>query len=273
MNKINLDLIKNVIAISSGKGGVGKSTLAVNLALALKGLGGRVGLLDADIYGPSQALMLGARDIRAESIDGKFVQPVMQYGIASMSIAYLMPEASQPAIWRGPMVSGALQQLVRDTQWGELDYLIIDLPPGTGDIQLTMAQKISVTAAVVITTPQDVSLIDARKAIEMMNKVHIPLLGLVENMSVHICEACGHSSSIFGQEGAAKVAQEYNIPVLGQIPLASSIREQVDQGRPPVVHEPSGIYARYFFDIAKKIIHHLSLKDEKKSRMFPDIDV
>lgn len=273
MEKMKLNSIKQIIAVASGKGGVGKSTVSVNLALALRALGYKVGLLDADIYGPSQALMLGGRDVRAESLDGKTVQPVMKHGIASMSIAYLMPEDKAPAIWRGPMVSGALQQLIRDTQWGELDYLIIDLPPGTGDIQLTMAQKIPVTGAVVVTTPQDVALIDARKAIEMLRKVNIPVLGVIENMSTHICEKCGHESHIFGNEGGAELAKEYQSDLLGQIPLARAIREQVDQGIPPVVNDPNGAYAQCFVAIAKKIIEKSRLKDGENSRIFPNVDI
>ena len=273
MEKIKLNSIKQIIAVASGKGGVGKSTVSVNLALALHALGHKVGLLDADIYGPSQALMLGGRDVRAESLDGKTVQPVMKHGIASMSIAYLMPEDKAPAIWRGPMVSGALQQLIRDTQWGELDYLIIDLPPGTGDIQLTMAQKIPVTGAVVVTTPQDVALIDARKAIEMLRKVNIPVWGVIENMSIHACEKCGHETHIFGNEGGVGLAKEYGVDLLGQIPLARAIREQVDQGVPPVVNDPDGPYAQCFLAIARKVVEHSLLPDQENSRMFPDIDV
>lgn len=273
MEKIKLDSIQKIIAVASGKGGVGKSTVAVNLALALHQLGKKVGLLDADIYGPSQAVMLGGRDVRAESDDGKTVKPVMAHGIASMSIAYLMPEAKQPAIWRGPMVSGALQQLLRDTQWGDVDYLVIDLPPGTGDIQLTMAQKIPVTGALVVTTPQDIALIDARKAIEMFKKVNIPVLGVVENMSTHICENCGHASDIFGHEGAAQLAQEYGVSVLGKIPLAREIREQSDQGIPPVVHDPEGAYARCFMQVARQVIEKSSLQARESSRIFPDVDV
>lgn len=273
MEKIKLNSIKQIIAIASGKGGVGKSTVAVNLALALHHLGKKVGLLDADIYGPSQALMLGGRDVRAESFDGKTVQPVMKHGIASMSIAYLMPEDKAPAIWRGPMVSGALQQLIRDTQWGDLDYLIIDLPPGTGDIQLTMAQKIPVTGSVIVTTPQDVALIDARKAIEMLRKVNIPILGIVENMSIHACEKCGHETHIFGHEGGVELAKEYKVNLLGQIPLAKAIREQVDQGVPPVVNDPQGAYAQCFLAIARKIIEDSSLKDGASSGIFPEIEV
>ncbi len=273
MEKMKLNSIKQIIAVASGKGGVGKSTVSVNLALALHALGYKVGLLDADIYGPSQALMLGGRDVRAESLDGKTVQPVMKHGIASMSIAYLMPEDKAPAIWRGPMVSGALQQLIRDTQWGDLDYLIIDLPPGTGDIQLTMAQKIPVTGAVVVTTPQDVALIDARKAIEMLRKVNIPVLGVIENMSIHACEQCGHETHIFGNEGGVGLAKEYDVELLGQIPLARAIREQVDQGIPPVVKDPQGPYAQCFLTIARKIVEHSLLPDQANSRTFPDIDI
>ncbi|MBP9727075.1 MAG: iron-sulfur cluster carrier protein ApbC [Gammaproteobacteria bacterium] len=273
MEKMKLNSIKQIIAVASGKGGVGKSTVSVNLAVALHTLGCKVGLLDADIYGPSQALMLGGRNVRAESSDGKTVEPVMKHGIASMSIAYLMPEDKAPAIWRGPMVSGALQQLLRDTQWGELDYLIIDLPPGTGDIQLTMAQKIPVTGAVVVTTPQDVALIDARKAIEMLRKVNIPVFGIVENMSIHACEKCGHETHIFGHEGGVGLAKEYVVDLLGPIPLARAIREQADQGVPSVVSDPKGPYARCFLAIAQKIIERSHLPDLKNSRTFPHIDI
>jgi len=273
MEKLKIDSIKQIIAVASGKGGVGKSTVSVNLALALHHLGKKVGILDADIYGPSQALMLGGRDLRAESSDGKTVQPVMRHGIASMSIAYLMPEAKQPAIWRGPMVSGALQQLIRDTQWGDLDYLILDLPPGTGDIQLTMAQKIPVTGAVVVTTPQDVALIDARKAIEMLRKVNIPVLGVVENMSTHVCENCGHASDIFGHEGGVALAKEYGVDVLGQIPLAKAIREQSDQGVPPVEKDPKGPYGQCFLKIAQNVIHNVEASIDFEARYFPELNV
>lgn len=275
MEKIKLDTVQQVIAVVSGKGGVGKSTVALNLALALQALGKKVGILDADIYGPSQALMLGCQKIRAESDDGKTVKPVMKYGIASMSIAYLMPDEKQPAIWRGPMVSGAFQQLLKETQWGELDYLIIDLPPGTGDIHLTMIQKINLTGAVIVTTPQDVALIDARKAIEMLLKVKVPILGIVENMSVYHCEHCGHESSIFGKKGGESLAKSYEVNLLGRIPLSPSLCENMDRGHPPVVSQEDSPDAFCFLDIAKKIEIILAegVMKEKSPSLFPELEI
>ena len=265
MNKLTLSSVKNIIAIASGKGGVGKSTVAVNVALALHALGHKTGLLDADIYGPSQALMLGERGSRAQSHDGKTVQPILKYGIASMSMAYLMPEEKLPAIWRGPMASTALQQLLRDTVWGDLDYLVLDLPPGTGDIQLTMAQKIPVTGAIIVTTPQDIALIDARKAIEMFRRVTIPVLGMVENMSQYGCPQCGHVAHIFGHEGAAKLAQEYQSPLFTRIPLVQAIREDMDQGTPSVASHPEAAYSRCFFDIARQLIMRIEANREHQA--------
>lgn len=222
--------VKHIIAIASGKGGVGKSTVTANLAFAFQGLGYRVGVLDADIYGPSQALMLGNLD-RPESLDGKTVQPLVSHGVRFMSIAALMPEKQSPAIWRGPMVSGALQQLIRDTQWGEMDILLVDMPPGTGDIALTMVQKVPLSGAVVVTTPQEIALLDARKAIEMFRKVEVPVLGVVENMSTHLCSHCGHEEAIFGEGGGEALASDYETRVLGRVPLLKSLREAADEGR------------------------------------------
>jgi ATP-binding protein involved in chromosome partitioning len=231
--------VKHIVAVASGKGGVGKSTTAVNLALALLAGGARVGLLDADIYGPSQQIMLGiAEDVRPEQKDGKFLLPVMAYGLATMSMGYLTTDKT-PMVWRGPMAGGALQQMLEQTLWGELDYLIIDMPPGTGDIQLTLSQKASVAGAVIVTTPQDIALLDARKGIEMFAKVGIPVLGVVENMAVHICSQCGHSEHIFGADGGQRIATEYGVPLLGTLPLALSIRQQTDAGNPTVVADPT----------------------------------
>lgn len=226
--------VKNIVAVSSGKGGVGKSTTAVNLAIALAKDGAKVGLLDADIYGPSQGIMLGvAEGTRPKTQEGQFFLPLEVHGITSMSMAYLVTEKT-PMAWRGPMATGALIQILTQTLWGELDYLIIDMPPGTGDIQLTLGQKVPVSGAVVVTTPQDIALADAKKGIEMFNKVHIPVLGIIENMSMHICSQCGHAEHIFGEEGAERMAEEYQTPLLGSLPLSKYIREQADLGVPVV---------------------------------------
>ncbi|EKD54927.1 MAG: hypothetical protein ACD_60C00032G0011 [uncultured bacterium] len=264
-----LPSVQKIIAIASGKGGVGKSTTAVNLALALALLGARTGILDADIYGPSIPLMLGIR-AEPEVKDGKKILPIVAHGIQSMSIGYLIGEKT-PMIWRGPMVSSALQQLLNDTLWDNLDYLIIDLPPGTGDIQLTLAQKIPVTGALIVTTPQDLALLDARRAYEMFHKVKIPVLGVVENMSVHICSACGHAESIFGEGGGARLAEQYGIPLLGALPLDITIREQTDSGQPTVVADPAGAYAALYRNIAQKIMAKLSLQVQDDSSKFPKI--
>tara|TARA_B100001109_G_scaffold255890_1_gene262404 strand:+ start:130892 stop:131986 length:1095 start_codon:yes stop_codon:yes gene_type:complete len=226
--------VKNIIAVASGKGGVGKSTTSVNLALALAKDGASVGLLDADIYGPSQGMMLGIADgTRPETIDDKWFVPIEAHGIKSMSMAYLVTE-STPMVWRGPMVAGALMQIMTQTRWGELDYLIIDMPPGTGDIQLTLSQKFPVSGAVIVTTPQDIALADAKKGVEMFRKVNIPVLGMIENMSMHICSQCGHAEHIFGEEGAERLAETYNTRVLGSLPLSKYIREMSDDGTPVV---------------------------------------
>jgi len=225
--------VKNIIAVASGKGGVGKSTLSVNLALALSAEGARVGILDADIYGPSQPRMLGVSG-KPQSKDGKSLEPMNSYHLQAMSIGFLVDEES-PMIWRGPMVTQALEQLLKDTRWDDLDYLIVDMPPGTGDTQLTLAQKVPVSGAVIVTTPQDIALLDARKAYKMFEKVEIPVLGVVENMSAYICPACGHRDSIFGEGGGASMAAQYGVEFLGDVPLARAIRENADGGRPSVV--------------------------------------
>nr|MCH9849366.1 iron-sulfur cluster carrier protein ApbC [Betaproteobacteria bacterium] len=233
--------VKNVIAVASGKGGVGKSTTSVNLALALAAEGATVGLLDADIYGPSQPQMLGLSG-RPDSADGKSIEPMEAYGIQAMSIGFLV-DTDTPMVWRGPMVTGALEQLLRDTKWRDLDYLVIDLPPGTGDIQLTLAQKIPVTGAIIVTTPQDIALLDARKGLKMFEKVGIPILGIVENMSTHICSNCGHEEHIFGAGGGETMCKDYNVDLLGSLPLDIKIREQADNGKPTVVAEPDSAIA------------------------------
>src|SRR3954463_559901 len=240
--------VKNIIAIASGKGGVGKSTTAVNLALALAAEGAKAGVLDADIYGPSQPTMLGIAG-RPESKDGKSLEPMEGHGLQAISIGFLI-DVDTPMVWRGPMVTQALEQLLKDTRWRDLDYLIVDLPPGTGDIQLTLAQKVPVTGAVIVTTPQDIALIDARKGLKMFEKVGIPILGVVENMSVHVCPKCGHESHIFGAGGAEKMCRDYGTELLGQLPLDEAIRSQADSGKPTVVSEPDGPIAAIYKRIA-----------------------
>jgi ATP-binding protein involved in chromosome partitioning len=265
--------IKNIIAIASGKGGVGKSTTAVNLALALAQAGARVGILDADIYGPSQPTMLGIHESpEAADQEQKKIRPLLRHGIQSMSIGYLI-DITTPMIWRGPMVSMALQQLLNDTQWDSLDYLIIDLPPGTGDIQLTMAQKIPVSAAVIVTTPQDLALLDARRAIEMFKKVNVPILGVIENMSTHVCSACGHEESIFGEGGGEHLATDYEVELLGKMPLDGTIRQQTDSGIPPLVADPYSKHALAYSEIASKMAAKLSLHAKDYSSKFPSIVV
>lgn len=259
--------IKHIIAIASGKGGVGKSTTAVNLALALLLEGARVGILDADIYGPSVPLMLGIQG-RPDITEQKKIMPMMAHGIQSMSIGYLVDEKT-PMIWRGPMVSGALQQLLNDTLWDNLDYLIIDLPPGTGDIQLTLTQKIPLNGAVIVTTPQDLALLDARRAYEMFQKVHVPVLGIVENMSIHICSQCGHGEPIFGEGGGKHLAEQYGVSLLGSLPLDLHIRQQVDGGRPTVIADPEGANAKLYREIARQIAVKFSALPEKGN--FPKI--
>lgn len=261
--------VKNIIAVASGKGGVGKSTTAVNLALALSIEGANVGLLDADIYGPSQPRMLGINQ-QPESPDGKSLLPVMSHGLQSMSIGYLIEEET-PMVWRGPMVTQALEQLLRDTRWQDLDYLIIDLPPGTGDTQLTLSQKVPVSGAVIVTTPQDIALLDARKGLKMFEKVAVPVLGVVENMSIHICSNCGHEEHIFGAGGGSRMAAQQNVPFLGSLPLDIRIREETDSGRPTVIAEPDSRIAGLYREIARRTAARLSLQAKNYSHKFPSI--
>lgn len=261
--------IKNIIAIASGKGGVGKSTTAVNLALALQAEGATVAILDADIYGPSMPRMLGCSG-QPESIDGKSLEPMIGHGIQSMSIGYLVEEDT-PMIWRGPMVTQALEQLLNDTKWVDVDYLIIDLPPGTGDIQLTLAQKIPVSGAVIVTTPQDIALLDARKGLKMFEKVEVPVLGIVENMSIHICSQCGHAEHIFGEGGGTRMAQEYGVDFLGSLPLDIKIREHADSGNPTVAAMPDSKIAEIYREIARKTAAKLAIKAKDHSAAFPSI--
>ncbi|MBC7983186.1 MAG: iron-sulfur cluster carrier protein ApbC [Candidatus Obscuribacterales bacterium] len=253
-----LKQIKNIIAVASGKGGVGKSTTAVNLALGLAHEGAAVGILDADIYGPSQPRMLGLDNERPSSRDGKTIQPPEAYGVKLMSIGLLI-DAEQPMVWRGPMVTQALNQLLTETQWGELDYLIIDMPPGTGDTQLTLSQRVPLSGAVIVTTPQDIALLDARKGLKMFQKVDVPVLGVVENMSTHICSQCGHEEHIFGAGGGRRMAEQYAVDLLGELPLDIRIREQADGGRPTVVAEPDSNLGRAYIDFARRTAARLSL--------------
>ena len=250
--------IGNVIAVASGKGGVGKSTTAVNLALALALDGARVGLLDADIYGPSQPRMMGLQGERPTSRDGRRIDPLEAFGVKVISIGFLIDE-EQPMVWRGPMVTQALTQLLGDTNWGELDYLIVDMPPGTGDIQLTLSQRVPVSGAVIVTTPQDIALLDARKGLRMFQKVSIPVLGVIENMSLHVCSKCGHEEPIFGAGGGARMAAQYGVPLLGQLPLDLRIREETDAGRPTVVADPDGPVGRAYLETARRMAARLSL--------------
>jgi ATP-binding protein involved in chromosome partitioning len=261
--------VKNIVAVASGKGGVGKSTTAVNLALALAAEGAQVGVLDADIYGPSQPTMLGIAG-RPESKDGKTLEPLEAYGLQAMSIGFLI-DVDTPMVWRGPMVTQALEQLLKDTNWRDLDYLIVDMPPGTGDIQLTLSQKVPVTGAVIVTTPQDIALLDARKGLKMFEKVGVPIVGIVENMSIHVCSNCGHAEHIFGAGGAEKMCQEYNVPFLGSLPLDIRIREQADSGRPSVVADPDGPVARAYLQIARRVAIAVAQKAEDFSSKFPNI--
>jgi len=261
--------VKNIIAIASGKGGVGKSTTTVNLALAASSLGARVGILDADIYGPNQPKMLGVQE-RPELQEDQKIAPVMAHGIQSMSIGFLIGE-NTPMVWRGPMVSKALQQLLRDTKWNNLDYLFVDLPPGTGDIQLTLAQKVPVSGAVVVTTPQDVALLDARKGLEMFRKVNVPVLGIVENMSTHICSSCGHEETIFGAGGGERMSDECGVPLLGQLPLDKHIREDVDGGYPTVASRPESEIAQRYRETMSRLAMQLSLQDVNYTVKFPKI--
>ena len=263
--------VKNIIAVASGKGGVGKSTTAVNLALALAAEGATVGMLDADIYGPSQPMMLGVSG-RPESEDGKTMDPLIGHGVQVMSIGFLV-EPDQAMIWRGPMVTQALEQLLRQTNWRDVDYLIVDMPPGTGDIQLTLSQKVPVTGAVIVTTPQDIALIDAKKGLTMFDKVGVPILGLVENMAVYTCPNCGHAEHIFGADGGKKMAAEYGMDYLGALPLTRAIREQADSGTPTVVADPDGEVALLYKAIARRVAVKIADKAKDFSSKFPTISV
>ena len=255
--------VKNIIVVASGKGGVGKSTVSANLALALQAEGAKVGVLDADIYGPSQPRMLGVGG-RPESPDGKRITPMQAHGLAVMSIGFLVEEDT-PMIWRGPMVTQAMMQLLNDTLWEQLDYLVVDLPPGTGDIQLTLSQKVPVAGAVIVTTPQDIALLDARKALKMFEKVDVPVLGIVENMATHVCSNCGHEEHIFGEGGGARMAAQYDVPYLGSLPLDIRIREQADSGRPTVVAIPESDLAARYREIARNTAGRLSRQPRNKS--------
>jgi ATP-binding protein involved in chromosome partitioning len=263
--------VKNIVAVASGKGGVGKSTTAVNLALALAAEGATVGILDADIYGPSQPMMMGITG-RPASADGKTMEPMENYGVQVMSIGFLV-EADNPMVWRGPMVTQALEQLLRQTNWRDLDYLIVDLPPGTGDIQLTLSQRVPVTGAVIVTTPQDIALLDAKKGIRMFEKVSVPILGIVENMAVHVCEQCGHIEHIFGQEGGKRLAAEYEIDYLGALPLNLSIRVQADSGKPTVVSDPGGEIAALYKSVARQVAVKIAQRTKDFSSKFPSIAI
>jgi ATP-binding protein involved in chromosome partitioning len=263
--------IKNIIAVASGKGGVGKSTTAANLALALAAEGAAVGMLDADIYGPSQPMMLGIAG-RPESRDGKHLEPMEGHGLQAISIGFLI-DIDTPMVWRGPMVTQALEQLLKDTRWRDIDYLVVDLPPGTGDIQLTLAQKVPVTGAVIVTTPQDIALIDARKGLKMFEKVGIPILGVVENMSFHVCPNCGHESHIFGSGGAEKMCRDYGTELLGQLPLDEAIRSQADSGKPTVVSDPDGPVAEIYRRIARRCAVKIAESQRDMTSKFPNIVV
>ena len=263
--------VRNIIAVASGKGGVGKSTTATNLAIALHDEGANVAILDADIYGPSQPRMLGAQG-KPASLDGKTMEPIVSYGIQSMSIGNLIEEDT-PMIWRGPMVTGALEQLLNDTNWKDVDYLIIDLPPGTGDIQLTLCQKIPVSGAVIVTTPQDIALLDARKALKMFEKVDVPVFGVIENMSVHICTNCGNEDHIFGEGGGDSMAQQYGVELLGKLPLDTQIRAGMDSGRPTVALLPESRTSDMYREISRHLGAKLALRSKDYSAKFPNIVV
>ena len=263
--------VKNIVAVASGKGGVGKSTTAVNLALALAAEGARVGLLDADIYGPSLPMMMGLKG-RPESADGKAMEPMENHGVQVMSIGFLV-DGDQAMIWRGPMATQALEQLLRQTNWKDLDYLIVDLPPGTGDIQLTLSQRVPMTGAVIVTTPQDIALLDAKKGIKMFEKVGVPILGIVENMAVHVCSNCGHVEHIFGADGGKKMAADYNMDYLGALPLALQIRVQADSGQPTVVADPDGEIAGIYKSVARQVAVSIAARNRDFSSKFPSITI
>jgi ATP-binding protein involved in chromosome partitioning len=264
--------VKNVVAVASGKGGVGKSTTAANLALAWAAQGAKVGLLDADIYGPSQPLMMGLSGAKPVSTDGKHMTPLRAHGVEVMSIGFMIDQ-EQPMAWRGPMVTQALTQLLGDTLWGDLDYLVVDMPPGTGDIQLTLAQRVPVSGAVIVTTPQDIALLDARKGLKMFEKVEVRVLGVVENMSMHICTECGHVEHVFGSGGGARMAAQYGVQLLGELPLDIRIREDADGGAPTVVAEPNSERARAYFLMARRTAARLATLNKDYSRAFPKITV
>jgi ATP-binding protein involved in chromosome partitioning len=263
--------VKNIIAVASGKGGVGKSTTAVNLALALAAEGAQVGILDADIYGPSQPMMLGITG-RPESIEENTIEPMLGHGLQASSIGFLIEEDA-PMVWRGPMVTSALEQLLRQTRWRDLDYLIVDMPPGTGDIQLTLSQKVPVTGAVIVTTPQDIALLDARKGLKMFEKVGVPIIGIIENMSTYVCTQCGHEEHIFGSGGGEKMCKEYGVDFLGALPLNLSIREQADAGRPTVVADPDGAISEIYKNIARQVAIRVATLSKDMSSKFPSIVV
>ncbi|HXE37152.1 MAG TPA: iron-sulfur cluster carrier protein ApbC [Azonexus sp.] len=264
--------VKNIIAIASGKGGVGKSTTAVNLALALVQEGASVGILDADIYGPSQPQMLGLAGQQPESKDGSSMEPLEAYGLQAMSIGFMV-DVETPMVWRGPMVAQALDQLLSQTNWRDLDYLIVDMPPGTGDIQLSLTQKVPVTGAVIVTTPQDIALIDARKGLKMFEKVNVPILGIIENMSIHICSNCGHEEHIFGTGGGEKMCADYGVEFLGNLPLEMAIREMADGGKPTVVGAPDSRTAEIYRGIARRIAVKIAEKAKDMTSKFPNIVV
>jgi len=266
-----LPAVKNIVAVASGKGGVGKSTMAVNLALALAAEGASVGLLDADIYGPSQPMMMGIEG-RPESTDGKSMEPLENYGVQVMSIGFLVAP-DEAMIWRGPMATQALEQLLRQTNWRELDYLIVDMPPGTGDIQLTLSQRVPMTGAVVVTTPQDIALLDAKKGIKMFEKVGVPILGIVENMAVHICSNCGHVEHIFGEGGGKRMAAQYSMDYLGALPLDIRIRQEADSGKPTVVADPEGEIAGLYKSVARQVAIKIAAKAKDFSSKFPSIKI
>lgn len=263
--------VKNIIAVASGKGGVGKSTTAVNLALALAAEGASVGLLDADIYGPSQPMMMGV-DARPESEDGQTMEPLENYGVQVMSIGFLVAQ-DEAMIWRGPMATQALEQLLRQTNWKDLDYLIVDMPPGTGDIQLTLSQRVPMTGAVIVTTPQDIALLDAKKGIKMFEKVGVPILGIVENMAVHVCSKCGHAEHIFGEGGGRRMAAEYGMDYLGALPLDINIRLQADSGKPTVIADPDGEVAALYKGVARQVAVKIAAKAKDFSAKFPTISI
>jgi ATP-binding protein involved in chromosome partitioning len=263
--------VKNVVAVASGKGGVGKSTTAVNIALALAAEGAKVGLLDADIYGPSVPMMMGIEG-RPDSDDGKTMEPLENYGVQVMSIGFLV-DKDEAMIWRGPMATQALEQLLRQTNWKDLDYLIVDMPPGTGDIQLTLSQRVPMTGAVIVTTPQDIALLDAKKGIKMFEKVGVPILGIVENMAVHVCSNCGHVEHIFGADGGKKMATEYSMDYLGALPLAMQIRLQADSGKPTVVADPDSEVAGLYKAVARKVALAIAAKNKDFSSKFPSIKI